>query len=318
MITTIACQQFLTYSEYTKNLSPHTIKAYRQDLENFITTTGAKTPVNSYNRNTIHEYINKLFANGLSKATVKRRIACLKCFFKWLENEEAIDINPFQRLDLKIKLPHRLPRNLNTNELRKMLITVRAKLELNQKTNYCFNDFILPISKSNINDLTTLLTIELLFTTGIRVSELANIKLNDIHLQAGYIHIQGKGQRERRVFISDDNMQNLIENYMHYRKITEPNHTFLLVNSLGKPATTQTIRIWMKLLSKKANLTRRATPHMYRHSAATHLLEAGVDIRYVQKLLGHQSITTTQIYTHVNHNELYDNIVKANVRRKVL
>lgn len=312
-----ACDKFLVYSQYTKNLSPHTVKAYRRDLATFKEITGESTPIKKYDRNEIREYVNALFAGGLSKSTVKRRIACIKTLFKWLENEELIDSSPFHKFDLKIRLPHRLPRNLSSQELSGILGAVKKRLGLDKKTEYKISDFGC-ITKREINDLTTLLSLELLFTTGIRVSELVGILIDDVYLQERFIHIRGKGQRERRVFITDTSIQNLVKTYIQLRKVTSPNHENLLVNSVGRAATTQTVRIWIRHLSESARLNRRATPHMYRHSTATHLLDAGVDICYVQKLLGHQSISTTQIYTHINHAELYKNVVKANIRRKIL
>lgn len=317
MLIKDACEQFLLYSKCTKNLSPHTIKAYDRDLETFLMITGRNTPIKEYDRNKLREYVNALFEGGLSKATVKRRLACLKTMFKWLENEEQVDVTPFYRLDLKIRLPQRLPRNLSTQEIRKILNTIKSDLALPKEMMYTPEEFGV-VTKRNMNDVTTLISLELLFTTGVRVSELVGINIDDIYLKERYMHIRGKGQRERRVFITDIAIQNLIKTYIQLRQITCPNHKVLLVNSLGRPATTQTVRIWIKQVSNKAKLSRRATPHMYRHSTATHLLGAGVDISYVQKLLGHQSISTTQIYTHINNKELYRNVVKANIRGKVL
>lgn len=310
-----ACFKFLHYSEHTKKLSPLTIKAYEQDLSLLVELSGRNKPVQAVDRDTIRDCVSSLFDKGQSKATVKRRLACFKTLFKWLENEDLIEQTPFYRLDLKIKLPHRLPRNLNQHELKKMLKAAKNELGLSAKSKkLCFKS----LEKQHISTLTLLVGLELLLTTGVRVSELTSIQLDDIHLDDRYIHIQGKGQRERRVFITSDNIKRLIKQYLHIRLNTHPQHDSFLINRLGRPATPQTMRLWMAKLSKKANLSRKATPHMYRHSAATNLLEAGVDIRYVQKLLGHQSITTTQIYTHVNNTELYEMIVKADIQGRVL
>ena len=307
-----ACEQFLSYSQYTKDLSPLTIKAYQQDLNLLVDLTDKNLDVNSVNRDTIRQCVNNLFAKGHSKATVKRRLACYKSLFKWLENEGIVEQTPFYRLDLKIKIPLRLPRNLTQVELKKMHKTAKQELAID-----VYNPFDTPVS-ININQMSIFLALELLLTTGIRVSELASIELNDIHLNDRYIHIYGKGQRERRVFITNNNIKIFIKKYLQFREKKQQSHTVLLINSLGNPATTQTIRIWLKKLSERAQLNRVVTPHMYRHSAATTLIESGVDIRHVQKLLGHQSITTTQIYTHINNAELYKTIVKANIQEKVL
>ncbi|MCE2027498.1 tyrosine-type recombinase/integrase [Sessilibacter corallicola] len=312
-----ACAEFLDYSTYVKKLSHHSIRAYHRDLATFQEILGPRKLIKRIDRNSIKKYVDASFAKDMTPLTMKRRLACLKTFFKWLENEEVIETSPFHKLDLKIRIPAKLPRNLSTNELNKILRVASKNLGLLRKTSYETREFK-KISKSNINDLTTLISIELLFTTGIRVAELTGISLSDIYLNERYIHIRGKGQRERRVFITDNSIYNLIKSYIHYRTVTNPEHDTLLVNSIGRPATTQTVRIWLKNISKKAKINKIATPHMYRHSTATELLSAGVDIVYVQKLLGHQSISTTQIYTHVNHDEVYRNVVKANIREEIL
>ena len=309
--------KYLNFAEFTKKLSPHSVKAYSRDLSVFVKTLGPRTPIEKINRNSIKTYVDVSFASGLSHATVKRRLACLKAFFKWLESETLIESSPFHKLDLKIRLPKTLPRNLSTIELTKVLKFASSGLGLTKNCEYSREEFK-NVRKSNINDLTILVCIELLFTTGIRVGELTGILLSDIYIQERYIHIKGKGQRERRVFIIDRSIQNLISSYLHFRQITTPNHEQFLVNSVGRPATPQTVRLWLKKLSKNAKLSRVATPHMYRHSTATELLSSGVDIIYVQKLLGHESITTTQLYTHVNDDEVYRNVSKAKIRGLVL
>ena len=317
MLVRQACEEFLNFAEHTKKLSPHSIKAYRRDLRTFVEVTGARLKIDKADRKTISEFVNTSFANGLAQATVKRRLACIKSLFKWLENQDLIKDSPFHRLDLKIRLPQRLPRNLSVQELGKLLSVARSRLGLSSHSIYRAADFGL-ITKRNINDLTTLLCTELLFTTGVRVGELTEISLPDIYLNEQYIHIRGKGQRERRVFITDQSTRNLIEAYIQFRSTISSDHSTLLVNSIGRPATTQTVRIWLKNLSKSAGLNRNATPHMYRHSTATELLGSGVDIIYVQKLLGHQSISTTQIYAHINHQDVFRNVSRANLRGGIL
>ena len=311
-----ACELYLSYVQNTKNLSSLSVKAYRQDLNLLLSFTGKESPADALMKPDINKAIDALFAKGESRATVKRRIACYKSMFSWLENEDLITQTPFHKFDLKIKLPLRLPRNLNSDELKKL----RAAAIDNLETEFIGENpsTINSISRKRMNHLSTLLGLELLLTTGVRISELVNISLGDLFLDERYIHIKGKGQRERRVFITTDKIGCLIDQYLCLRKSLAKNHDLVLINKQGNPATAQTFRLWMAALGKKAKLNRKATPHMYRHSAATHLLEAGVDIRYVQRLLGHQSITTTQIYTHVNNTELYKTIVKANIQEKIL
>ncbi|WP_019602159.1 tyrosine-type recombinase/integrase [Teredinibacter turnerae] len=317
MLVKEACGRFLDYCQYTKKLSHHSIRAYERDLQTFLVVVGRRARLEKIDRKIITRFVDACFADGLSHATVKRRLACLKALFKWLENEEILDDSPFRKFELKVRLPHRLPRNLSVQELNKLLRICRSRLGLPKNSDYRVGEFA-SVSRSNLNHLTTLVCIELLFTTGVRVGELTGIRLQDIYLHEKFIHIRGKGQRERRVFVTDKSIRNLIESYVQLRKITTPIDQNLLVNSRGRPATSQMVRIWLKNCSKAANLTRVATPHMYRHSTATELLNNGVDIIYVQKLLGHQSISTTQIYAHVSHSDVMRNVALANIRKEVL
>lgn len=309
----------MAYTKYTRNLSELTVKAYDQDLSLLVMIIGKDEDVEKVDRDSIRRCVDALFAKGQSNATVKRRLACYKSFFKWLENEEIIQQSPFHRLDLKVRLPHRIPRNLGGDELKKMLQTTKNQIGFDPHSLVSKNKtFQNRISKKNLNHLTLLLALDLLLTTGVRISELTSLQLTDIALAERHFHIRGKGQRERRVFIANNSIYKFIQEYLQIRSGFSPSHDLFLINKLGNPATAQSIRLWMAKMSEYANLSRKATPHMYRHSAATNLLEAGVDIRYVQKLLGHQSITTTQIYTHVNNTELFDIVIKADIQGRFL
>lgn len=309
-----ASKMYLSYVDHTKNLSHLTVKAYQQDINLFLELLGNDAQLASISRLEIRMVVNALFAKGQSKSTVKRRVACYKSMFSWFETEELIEQTPFHKLDVKIKLPHRLPSNLSSEELKNLRDTSLANIGIDSFETVDFS--LLP--KKSINHLTVFVGIELLLTTGLRISELTNIKLNDIYLSESHININGKGQRERRVFITTKHIKKLLQQYVQIRKLITNDHEFLLINKQGKPATPQTFRLWLNGLSEKAKIKRKVTPHMYRHSAATKLLEAGVDIRYVQKLLGHQNISTTQIYTHVNNTNLYEAIVAANVQGEFL
>ena len=317
MLVSEACNTYLAHCEQIKKLSAHSVNAYRRDLETFKSIVGGNADIELIDRKSINSFIDASFSRGLSEATVKRRIACIKCLFKWLESEGEIVISPFHQLDVKIRIPQRLPRNLSPLELNKILSVCRSKLRLPRNTEYLRADFG-GLSKRKMNEFSTLLCTEVLFTTGIRVGELIDVQLPDIFLEEQYIHIRGKGRRERRVFVTDTSIRNLIDSYIYYRSFVAPNHNNLLVNSIGRPASTQVVRIWLRKISEEAQLSRRATPHMYRHSAATQLLSSGVDITYVQKLLGHQSIETTQLYAHVSHADVLKNVAEANIRRDIL
>jgi integrase/recombinase XerD len=159
---------------------------------------------------------------------------------------------------------------------------------------------------------------ELLFATGIRVAELAGLRDEDIDLTAGVITILGKGDRQRRVYIPDADIRELVIAYWNARTAKGHVTKSFLVNSRGGTASPQFIRRLVRELGEDAALTRRVTPHMFRHSIATYLLEEGVDMRYVQRLLGHRSIVTTEIYTHVADAALKSRVIERHPRKSIL
>ncbi len=298
--------QFLSHCRHAKKLSEHTLRAYTIDLAEFQRFTKNECAIQTCDRELIRDYLRYLFEErGLKETSVKRRIACLKAMFSWLEEEMILEKNPFHRFPLKIKLPVRLPRALTRMELNDLLRAPIRTLGFTDRKSYNTEAFMQAASsRQGFIQLTTLLSLELLFATGARVGELTQIQISDIDLCEGIIKVKGKGNRERQVFLPDEPIRALIRIYNSIRTKFSPSSTVLLINSRGTPASTQFIRLLVRRAGEQAKLTRRATPHMLRHSTATHLLTAGVDIRYVQQLLGHQSITTTQIYTHVSDSQL--------------
>lgn len=307
---------YLKYCSGTKNLSPLSTQAYYHDLSIFVEFVGKRVNVRNINRETLYKFVEYLFEQGRSESTIKRRLACLKTFFKWLENIEEIDISPFFKFDLKIRLPQRIPRNLSKFELKSLLTEASKQTGMTAKE-YSTANITERFSRSNVSVLNSLVIIEVLFNTGIRVTELTTIKLDNIDLKEGIIKIHGKGRRERKVYLADKEIKRLLEGYLLIRAHARPNHDFLLFNSRLTPLSSQSARLLVRSLGESASLTRRITPHMYRHSSATQLLEAGVDMRFVQKLLGHESIETTQIYTHVEDQALQRNISLARLRDKI-
>ena len=203
----------------------------------------------------------------------------------------------FRGARVRIKLPRRLPRVLSRAELASILEHPPA------------GDF---------SSLTARIAAELLFATGIRVAELATVRDDDIDLTAGVITIIGKGSRQRRVYIPDSDIRELVVAYRHARSARGYALDSFLVNSRGGSASPQYIRRLIRQLGENAAVKRRVTPHMFRHSVATYLLEEGVDIRYVQRLLGHRSIVTTEIYTHVADAALKSRVIERHPRKSIL
>lgn len=319
MQLTEAANQFLSHCRHEKNLSEHTLRAYATDLAEFQRFVKSERAIQTCDRQLIRDYLRYLFEERSLKATsVKRRIACLKAMFGWLETEMSLEKNPFHRFSVKIRLPALLPRALTRIELNNLLSTPIQALGFTNRTAYSTETFIhTTSSRKGFIQLTTLLSLELLFATGARVGELVQIKISDINLDEGIIIIKGKGNRERQVFLPDESIRSLIRAYKASRTKFSPATTVLLINTRGTPASTQLIRLLVRRAGEQAKLTRRATPHMLRHSTATHLLNAGVDIRFVQRLLGHQSITTTQNYTHVSDSQLKFAICRAHPIREI-
>jgi integrase/recombinase XerD len=315
-----AATQFLSHCKHVKKLSDHTIKAYSIDLSEFLQFTGGRKHLKNCDRECLRNYVQYLFEEkSLKESSVKRRIATLKCMFGWHEAEETIEKNPFRILKLQIKLPKQLPKALTKSEIQALLKTPLIQLGISNRCAYqnCGIHSLIN-TRQDFVQLTTLIALELLFATGIRVGELSSINISDISLGDRTIRIKGKGNRERLVFLPDHHIVSLIKIYIQTRETFSPTTTTLLVNTRGSKLDTQSIRLLIRKTGEKAKLKRRITPHMLRHSAATHLLDSGVDIRYVQKLLGHQSITTTQIYTHVSDSKLKSIISKSHPIGKLL
>ena len=247
-------------------------------------------------------WISDLRDRGLAPASIKRRIACLKVMFGWLEDEERIASNVFHTLKSRIRLPRRLPRDLTKDELRALFI--RAATEAASRPD--------DVSRATLH-----LGLELLFATGVRIGELCGIQTENLDIAGGTIRINGKGNRERRVYLVDERLRTHLTSYLDVRRATRPLTDALLVTRRGTPAKPDYFRRRLHNLARAAPIRRRVTPHMLRHSAATQLLDAGVDIRNVQKLLGHSSISTTEIYTHVSDVSLRGAIIRANHRSRL-
>lgn len=283
-----ACQSFLSHCRSAVSLSEHTLRAYTFDLEDFQNHAQHETNLSLLNKDDLRKFIRHLREERkLKEITIKRRIACLKLLFRWVQQENMISINPFDNLNERIRLPKRLPRALGSEEVK--LLTGAINLEATGKE---FQEFVTGIAT------------KLLLTTGIRVGELVKIDIEDLVLSDCSLKIQGKGNRQRLVYLFEPKLNQAIELYLAIRLTRATETKKLFITEAGIPFTTQKTRLLLGNLASNAGIERRITPHMLRHTTATQLLEAGLDIRYVQKLLGHQSISTTEIYTHVTDHGL--------------
>ncbi len=312
-----AAAEFLRHCRAGKNLSRHTLRAYDIDLAEWSAFVGAETPVTACGRDEIRAFLDHLSeGRGLKASSVKRRVACLKAMFKWLEQEEWIGVTPFHRLDLRIKAPQRLPRALSEQEVRTLLAAPAARLGLGHTAAPgpdAAHALARRLDPREWSDFTALVALHTLYATGMRVGELCTVRDQDVDVETGTIPIFGKGSRERRVFVTEAGPCALLAAYRDAvrRLITgtdatpDPEAPFLRTPR-GEPANPQYIRLLTRRMARAAGLDRRVTPHMLRHSTATHLLNRGLDLRYVQKLLGHHSISTTEVYTQVTDAHLKD------------
>lgn len=274
-------RSYLEYCEYRKELDKKTIKAYRIDLRQFFDFVCCVEP----DKEKIEEYIIKLHKNFKQK-TVKRKIASIKAFYNYLEEEEIIGETPFRKIKVKFKETVTLPRIIPREEIEQLL-------------NYmyqCLNESDIVSHKHILRDVAVT---EVLFATGARVYEISNIREDCINLNTGLIRLMGKGGKERYVQISNTSILEILKRYYDENRQVIRKSGFFFVNNRESRYTEQSIRLMLKKYTKQAGIQRNITPHMFRHSFATYLIEEGVDVSCVQQILGHSSIKTTQIYIHV-------------------
>jgi len=313
------CTNYLGTCANNKNLSKHTLKAYRIDFQQFQSCIGMKIDISLIDKNHILKFHNYLLNLELAPSSIKRKLVSLKAMFKWLELEEIILVSPFNKIRTNIKLPRALPKNVPASKLNNLIKKAKAELGVNRYDDYNANEISsLVTTKKALNKLTTLISIELMLCTGMRIGELSSIELASIDIFGRKIKLFGKGSRERFVYLPDVESCQLVKAYLKARFIATPTTSNFLVNSRGQPASTQFLRKILRELAQRASIEMHVTPHMLRHSAACELIESGLDIRFVQRLLGHSSISTTEIYTHVSDNLLKKKITQAKVRKRVI
>lgn len=278
-------KNYLNYCHSHKRLDHKTLKAYRIDLKQFeqqIPTIN----INGITSETLENYIVNLH-QIYSPKTVKRKIASTKAFFHYLEYKELIESNPFHKIDIKFREPVTLPKTISLHTVETFLSTIYQQ-QKTAKTEY-----------QRRNALRDVAVIETLFATGIRISELCSLKAHDIDLHDCSVLIYGKGSKERKLQIGSQDVISVLTKYQasFRHEIQHCNHFF--ANQNGTPLSDQSVRRMIRKYTDLASIKLHITPHMFRHTFATSLLEADVDIRYIQEMLGHSSIHVTEIYTHV-------------------
>ena len=278
-------QKYLTYCEFQKGLDAKTIKAYKIDLQqydDYCCTCKCETE-----KEYICGFIESMH-NRCKPKTIKRKIAVLKAFYGFLLREDFIEANPFDKIDTKIREPKILPKVIPQKLLIKILNEAYKSLAT------CESEYSL---KCTLRDIAVL---ELLFATGLRISELCHLKNSDVNLSENYVKIFGKGSKERIVQFSIPDVISALKEYRRHFKNDIEKTGYFFVNKLSHRLSEQSVRFMVNKYTNRAAARLHITPHMFRHTFATMLLESDVDIRFIQQILGHSSITTTEIYTHVS------------------
>jgi site-specific recombinase XerD len=309
-----AREEYLRWLVVTRDLSPHTIRAYEGDIAAFEQHLGQRSPVELIDREKLVAFIEEQQSAGLSSMSIRRRASGLRGFCAWLRARRLLDCDPWLGTTVAVGRSRKLPRVLPAHELDRLFQSLRATADV--AAIHDVDSSTAPLARPY--ECTTLLAVALMVATGVRVNEVVSITCHDIDLHGRSVRIVGKGRRERQVFLPNDWITCLTRDYLAMRATLGLDHPHLLFNSRRAPLTTAAMRSRLGKAARDAGLSEKVTPHMLRHTAATQLIEAGVDIRYIQRLLGHASLSTTEIYTHVSDGALRRVVSDADVVGRLL
>ncbi|QOW12005.1 site-specific tyrosine recombinase XerD [Kaistella flava (ex Peng et al. 2021)] len=295
-------KDFETFLKFERNFSENTIDAYLRDikkLKDFAEFNLENTGPLTITYENIQEYLFQLSKQKFSERTQARWISSIKAFFRYLVEDEVREDNPATLLEGP-KLGLYLPDTLSFEDVERITRAINITTDLG-KRNHCM--------------------IEVLYGCGLRVSELIDLKISNINFKESYLKVEGKGDKSRFVPLAKFT-STLIKEYINTvrskNKINKKHEDIVFLNSRGSSMSRVIVFIIIKELTEKAGISKKISPHTFRHSFATHLLQNGADLRYIQEMLGHSSITTTEIYTHLKNEELRDVILNYHPRNKAV
>jgi len=292
----VAVVEFLRFCALERQLSGHSVQAYAADLRDFRKWLKADVAIGDVSLAVLKEYLEDMVGSRkLTVATIRRRFACLRAFFRRACEKHALP-DPFANWHPLLPRRKRLPRTLSRNEAAFLLSSRHIGIEKADDGEHVFR-----------------IIVQLMVATGMRVGELCKLKLDDLSPDCSTVRIHGKGARDRVAYVTDRGLRKELQQLIALRRKLEIGSGALFVNRYDAQMRPQSVRSKLRRLAKEAGLARRVTPHMLRHTAATLLIETGVDIRFVQRLLGHSSIATTEIYTHVSDEALRATLERADV-----
>ena len=287
---------FKSYLQIERSLSDNSVQAYIRDVKKF---ANYAIPIElselKVTRVDISDFLAQINQKNISSRSQARIISGIKAFYKYLIMEDYLKINPTELIESP-KIGLKLPDTLSLIEIDKLIAAVDLSNKQGER-----NRAIL----------------ETLYSCGLRVSELVNLQLSNIHFKEGYLKVTGKGDKERLAPIGGRAVKYLtiyINEVRNHQKIKKGNEDFVFLNNRGAKLTRVMIFIIIQKLTEKIGLKKKISPHTFRHSFATHLIEGGADLRAVQEMLGHESITTTEIYTHLDNEYLRSNIIQFHPR----
>lgn len=289
--------KYKRYLLLEKGLSPNTIEAYMTDLQKLVDFCDERQlSIQSIQQDHLEEFLATLYDKSLSPRTIARIISGMKSFFRFLLLEHFRDDDPSELVEAP-KIGLKLPVVLSVEEIDAILAVIDLSTAEGTR-NYAI--------------------LETLYSCGLRISELTNLRFSDLFLEEGFIRVEGKGSKQRLVPISDIAIQK-IKNWLPYRSqitLKKGSEDIVFVSSRGKAISRVTVFHYIRQYAEVVGLQKKISPHVFRHSFATHLLERGANIRVIQEMLGHEKITTTEIYTHIDRNFLRQEIIEHHPRNK--
>ncbi|MEG0034365.1 MAG: site-specific tyrosine recombinase XerD [Bacilli bacterium] len=280
-----AIERYIQYLQVEKGLSLNTLLSYNNDLKKFFEFYSSKETTDDLLESDLNDYVKDMLIEGMSSSSAGRKISTIKNFYLFVTDEGIVK----NKLNLNIEIPKKekyLPSFLSIEEVDALLNAPNIEKP---------------------DELCDKAMLEVMYSCGLRISELTNLKKTQINSLENFVIIYGKGNKQRRVPINNYALKRVNKYILEVRNVNNKKKSpYLFINNEGKPISRQHIYVKMQKYAKIANIDKEISPHTLRHSFATHLLEAGADLRLVQEMLGHTNIETTQIYTHLSNNRIFN------------